>query len=73
MRKLLGTLALAFGLTIALAAGAAFASDSFDDFDDTFDDDGFDDAVSVVPEPTAFLLMGLGFGAIALVHRARRR
>jgi hypothetical protein len=66
MRKLLGTLAVASGLAIAVATGA-FASE-FDDFDD----DGFDDAVSVVPEPTAFLLMGLGFGTIAIVHRLRR-
>ena len=64
MRKLFSTLVLAFGLTTALATGAAFASQVFeDDFDD----------VASVPEPTAFLAMGVGLGVIALAHRRRRR
>ena len=59
MRKLISTLVLTSGL-IALGAGAAFASAVQDD-------------VAIVPEPTAFLTMGVGLGIIALAHRLRRR
>jgi hypothetical protein len=58
MRKLFSTLVLNLGL-IALGT-AASASVVTDD-------------VATVPEPTAFLTMGVGLGVIALGHRLRRR
>lgn len=58
MRKLFSTLVLSLGL-IALGT-AAFASTVTDD-------------VATVPEPTAFLTMGVGLGIIVLAHRLRRR
>jgi len=62
MRKLFSTSVLAFGVTLALGTGAAFASDVIGDFDD----------VAVIPEPTAFLAMAVGLGVIALAGRLRR-
>jgi len=62
MRKLFSTSVLAFGVTLALGT-AAFASEVIGDFDD----------VAAIPEPTAFLAMGVGLGVIALARHLRRR
>ncbi len=61
--------ALLLSTLLVFAANAAFATN-----DDVIgDDDGGDDVIAFVPEPTAALVMGAGLATIAVARRFRRR